>query len=787
MGESVYLPEEPRTVRADEPLFRLAETIAAWAHDEERLRSGGAWIAGVYGTRGSGKTSLLWTIYNCLRERNEKLAPAARPRACVLPVCASPSEALFAPAATRRDDDVLFMLLAHLQKYQEGDRPPAPPDGFQKARTAEIRRKDLKRVIDYEQEIATSPQRFLERLIEVHDQAARTTSSLREILQKLLGSLKQEGETLPIFVDDLDLQPQRALEILEILHLFMNEPGVVVIVAADKDLLLHSIDRALERDGRHHPGLASALLAKYVPHEWLLPTPSETERLEFLFEPRHTGEPTRSALSWWWPDEAVQGLLEVRTALRQERRDRVREDDEDDEDDADVERGDEAAPLPSTVQEMVRHFWLPLAPMTYRGLKAFHNRLSGWQDRLRATLPHTDEIGLLRDMRRRYADLGLNRHLLRPFLAMMASLDVTWPELEILVALERSTGSVGDALSTMSSGTLTELARAGAMERAEDLRAPLLELQPEDLPVLSALGQKSRFARSDLGEVKRRLRWLAMTFKDWRRSGGGIVAPEERFLAISFHSNALEESAVLWRSLISAEEAARWHLDFGPDIRGGKPQPPEIRKARARALSFLRDEKELTSFQGRLEIFARAPLSFLIWTGWLLDRLRSVTVYNANSKTPFGGPAERLTFRDRGQYELAKVVLSAAAEAQPGDAGSAVVIIDLTPDHKVQEWQLDRFQRDGALVRSAVRGLFTRRSGVPILPKDLVPILQDILELIGRLREDHDIRHLHLAFAGPDVVAFFLGGQLRAQGMTIDLYDLFGDKYEWIFGLEESP
>ena len=122
-----------------------------------------------------------------------------------------------------------------------------------------------------------------------------------------------------------------------------------------------------------------------------------------------------------------------------------------------------------------------------------------------------------------------------------------------------------------------------------------------------------------------------------------------------------------------------------------------------------------------------------------------------------------------------------------GDAGSAIVIIDLTLDHKAQPRQLDSFQRDGVFVRGAVRYLFTRRSGKPILPDELVPLLQDILELVGRLRKDHEIGHLHLAFAEPDVVAFFLGGQLRAQGMTIDLYDLFGDKYEWVFGLEEGP
>lgn len=785
----MYQPEEPRVVGDEKPLYNFARKIADWVANKDRLTSKGAWIAGVYGPRGSGKTSLLWTIYNILRGRNTQEASKAGPVSCVLPEKEQPLEAVFAPAATRANDDLLFMLLDHLE-----ERAPraSATKGFDEARKAEITRKDLDRFLKYEQEIATSSRDIPDRLIRVHKEGARATLAIRRAFESVLSSLKTETKILPIFVDDLDLQPQRALELLEILHLFLNNPGIVVLIAADKDLLLHSIDQALEAEKRRHPGLASALLAKYVPHEWLLPTPTEAERFDFLWSSHHAGAPDLSELRRWWPDDAVQGLHEARVARRSEMHASRVSEQEDDE----PTREDDG-PLPENAEEMAHRYLLPMAPATYRGLKGCYNRLLGWRERLESVSPNEREKGFLQKIYQRYTDLGLNRRLLGPFLTMMAAIDVQWPELELLIALERSPKVVELVLSMLASesrrsaGTMASGSTAdvdSTTYQTANWRETLLGVGPEDLPVLSVLLQRTRFTGSDRGEAKRHMRLLAGAFDEWRRFGGGALGTgkraEVRFLAISFNSNALEGSSALWSSFWPREAVERWHLDLSDLVLSEPPTPGQIRRARDRARAFLRDEAQITSFQGQLEVFAQAPLPLLIWIGWLLDRQRSVIVYNDKTRTPFVAPAERITFGNRGSYAIAKPEIKKDRAAEPGNA---VAIIDLTLDHKANSGQLDRFQHAGAPVRYAVGYLLTRLSGELIKQEDLVPILRDMLELIGSLREAHDIRHLHLALAGPDVVAFFFGQQLRAQGMTISLYQLLRDHYEWVFDLEETP
>lgn len=691
---------------------------------------------------------------------------------------------MFAPAATRAQDEILFMLLEHLHTYPVRVHLPS---GFDQAREAEVRRKDLDRFLKYEQEIATSSKDIPRRLVEVHKEAAGTTSKLRKAFKAVLESLKPEGELLLVLVDDLDLQPHRALELLEILHLFMNVKGVVVLIAADKDLLLHSIDLALKREKRHHPGLASALLAKYIPHEWLLPTPGEGERLDLL---------TGSEVATWWPEDVLHGLGEARAARRHRELQKEREQMEGGHVDSEEEELIFATP-----KEMIERFLLPLAPITYRGLKAFHNRLVSWRERLESTRARADgDLELDRRLAHQYSKLTLNRYLLRPFLTMMVAFDVRWPELDLLGYLERSPGVVErvfDELVVMDDAKH----EPETIARSNDPYELLTGEWPGDLPVLGEFLQpESRLTRGDLGEAKRTLRELARVWNFWRRSGGG-VEPEGRFLTITVrpNANAFDESRRIWRSIFLREVVEDWHLDLRSFVKSENPSPEEIRRTRDASIAYLREKMQVADVQGRLEIFARAPLSYLVWLGWSLDRQKSVVVYNADAKKPFEGPLGRLRFPDR-EYETADVAIFARAEGRIGgrsapraieaggaiEVGGAIAIIDVTMDHKVQPEHLDRFRRGQASVNSQDRCLFTRRSAHAIEPEDLVPILRDVLELIGRLHRDRGILHLHLALAGPDVVAFFLGRQLKAQGIQISLYEFYGDHYEWVFDLEEN-
>lgn len=777
----MYRAEEPRVVESGEALYGLADRIAGWIADKARLGSEGAWIAGVYGARGSGKTSLLRTVYDILLKRKEDAGAGAEWAPCVLPEGKHQAHATFTPAATRAHDDILFMLLDHLKGRR---RPARPLRGFGSARSAEVRRKDLARFLQYEQEIATSSRDIPRRLIQVHSDVAQTTSRLRRAFAKVLSSLKNDGEIFPILVDDLDLQPQRALELLEIFHLFMNVPGVVVLIAADKDLLLRSIERALKAKEHNvdHPGLASALLAKYVPHEWSLPTPSERERVDLLWG-KSTVPVEGSELARWWQDDALQGLVEVRAARLAELQVR-REYSAREGLNPEAARQDENEdPLPENARAMVDSALLPLAPTTYRSVKALHNRLTAWRERLEATHPQGSSVDFRNEVYR--YDLGLNRYLASPFFAMMAGLDVRWPELELLTSLERSPTAFKRTLYEVAAMDSTPDAALQGDER----RSLRLGERPEDLPVLGALLQGSHVAASDLGEAKRSLRHLARTWRAWQGRGAG-VAGAVRFLVISVNSNALEASKRLWSVGFIADEVRDWHIDLRPLVHGDRPQPKELREARRIARAFLRDQKQISAFPGRLELFASAPSSFLLWLGWMLDREQTITVYNARTKKPFDGPAEALPFPDRSKYETAEVTFSVPSLSQSVaefvDPEAAIAIIDLTLDHKSTARNLDRFQRDGVGVACVERCLLTRRSTEPIAQEDLLPILRDVLELVGQLRRDRGVRHLHLALAGPDVVAFFLGRQLKVQGMRISLYELYDDHHEYVFDLEEQ-
>jgi hypothetical protein len=146
-------------------------------------------------------------------------------------------------------------------------------------------------------------------------------------------------------------------------------------------------------------------------------------------------------------------------------------------------------------------------------------------------------------------------------------------------------------------------------------------------------------------------------------------------------------------------------------------------------------------------------------------------------------PAETLTFPDRDVVD--RLALSPDIGTAKNETGQAVVIVDLLGKSTLA--QLELFHaRDGHKVESPDRYRLIRRSLKRIEPAELVPILSDILELFRRLRVDRGIRRVHLGFAGPEVVAFFLGQQLNAQGVQITLYELYADRYDAVFDLEEG-
>jgi hypothetical protein len=439
-----------------------------------------------------------------------------------------------------------------------------------------------------------------------------------------------------------------------------------------------------------------------------------------------------------------------------------------------------------------------LLPPTFRGLAAMHNRLLALQDDWDIAAGSDDFVVTLGE--RFSLRLGLLPELIPPFVSMVVALDVRHPELGLLEVLNQDPS----VLSVVLERTLTRLRGRHALSTVDGaaVAAPIDPManaaaafsrlaiateepmrrvdDPDEIwPAMDRLRPPHLEGRH-IGDAMRLLEHLAVQWAELRRFTP--LAPlGSRFLAISINADAMEESRRIWIARFTAGQVRDWHLDLRHLVHGARPQPAEIHGARNQALPFLRPR--LTSFPGRIALFASAPLSFLIWLGWALDERREFTVYNARTKKPFDAPAERLTFPDRRLYEASEVEFIPEVESANGQKDHATLLINLTG----APGSVDRFSRDGASVQSRVRCILRRRSREPIEPEDLIPILRDILELLGQLHRDHGIRHLHLALAGPDFVAFSLGRQFKATSIGISLYELYANGHEYVFDLEEQP
>jgi hypothetical protein len=737
-----YRPEAP-LVLPNGPTYNLAERVTKWIDerwiDERRIderrepTSNGGWVVGIYGGRGTGKTSFLLTLHDLLRRGGDAPTANGDSPAYVLPNVATElaARALFAPTATRKDDDLLFLLLEHLESYYGKE----PRESFAQARTAEVRRKDLEPFIEYERDVSASATELPKRLVELHNEVATTTRRLRDAFQEIVQYHTRSGRIFPLFVDDLDLRPERALELLEIAHLFLDHRRVVVIVTADKDLLIHAIDHALSKRGLRHSGLAGALLTKYVPSEWMLPVPDEKRRLDELWpEKKPEQEGVDPALPAWWPEATAKVFADP----------------------------------PPPIRDKANELLGPLLPSTYRGLVAMHNRLLTLEDDF-GVRAGTDDF--LRTLRVRFMDeLGIAEPLVPPFLSMCAAIDVQSPELGLLAALNDSVSLFREILERVSDPS-------GKGRRTESGAA--------ELPVLDRLRAPHLEGRS-LGKARRLLLMLVAHRKTLQEESSK-AQPGDRFLAVSLNSNALEASEDLWRDKFSERQIL--HIDLRPFAPTGRATPEELRNARRRARQEI-VVQHLRESVGRVELFTSAQLPFLIWLGWELRYLHAVTVYNYQGQeegrrrfAPFMGPAATLTFPDRGVFD--RLTLDPALSTEKNANAQAVVIVDLLG--KSAPAQLDWFiARNRIFVETPDHHRLVRRSRERIEPADLVPILSDILELFGQLRRDRGIRRVHLGFAGPDVVAFFLGQQLNAQGMQITLYELYADRYDAVFDLEEG-
>lgn len=739
-----FRAEVPRLMQPGERLYSLAEQIADWVVGDDRKH--GSWVAGVWGGRGTGKTSLLSTVLHILDQRfGGRDVPLVslpkRNEEAAITETAYDRERLFRPSYSRDGEDLLFLLLQHLEERYRHPRSTDAKSAFTAIRTAEVKRNDPRPFLDYEKEVAVSPEKITERFVETHKQLAATTVHVRQEFAKLLKTFSSsERRPLLLCVDDLDLRPDRALDLLEIIELFLSHDGVIVLLAADRELMLLSIKEALGDRGLRQPGLAGTMLAKLVPYGWALPMPSPAERFELLWSPVGSSDPTLPA---WWvrdPVHAANARNEAERAL------------------------------------------IDVLPRTYRGLVAAHNRLLSLQDEID---PSGNTFDALSDaVRGQLGSFYLSADA-APLLSGVAIADVQMQELGLLDVFRFSPEQFVDELQLYGhrAHEKEETTRSKRNGIRKDGSEGKVDEEQRSRGLFAALLAAVAASGSSALEGRRLLAGLLRLYEALAETGRRA----DRFFAISMDDDALRVAERHWHGRFTEDAVQSWHLKLMDLAEGSMVHPEKLREARRRAFEFL-ESRGIRGFQGSVEVFARAKLSFLVWLGWEMRFVTQVLGLNFYSGKfrPFSQP-DPIRFRDLHAFQLLRPDPPLQTSAEPQDAkGNAVLIVDTGGRSTVDQLGVFFEQEGGAAVETPDAYLLSAPPGAELEPDELRDVLQDAIEMIGRLRQDRGVRRLHLGIAAPDVVAFFLGQQINATGMEIRLYEFYENQYRFVFRLEQN-
>lgn len=770
------VPESPVVVSEATALGKLVGSV--YERMSELDVSAHGQVLALYGGRGTGKTSALLTLLARLRKANKDRSNLAVEERSTQIEWLVPSRfvaqdeptdsprQLFVPEYSRFDDDLLFLLLAYLEKRYQPEvkvanqslahRKTANP--LTRIRWAEVRRRMPEQFFSFERDASVSSKDLPRRLVRSQVRVAQATESIRDSFQQLIRCLTADpkppshpnNRRLVLFVDDLDLQPQRALDLLELIQLFLLHPQVIVVLTAHREQLIHSLAVSLRRreadpkgpgatDSSQGERLAQAFLRKWVPIGFDLPRPSLEER--WAFRPQSRPQSIKGA------ESIAQRMVREFWNTAEER----------------FRDGSHSAAAKEHV--------MPLLPDTYRGMISLYNRIS--------TFDKTRWVSTARK-----SQFGLQPAMVEPFLSLLLSIEVRHPELGLLELLEDFERDFLSELYGMVVREETTIERDQEQDAAHDDRlAPagkdLRRTSPEQTPLLS-----ERLRPLLSLELRRAQEHLASLAQSWfKLSDEGTP---HRLLYISLNANAQERGQSLaGRTRYTRVDA----LDLTEFAKGGRADPDQLQAARNKATSSLSGLAFPGDIQARVDILAKAQLPLLLWLGFKLRYLRRVTMYNDSVRgiDPFEVPAERVLQPEKGReylrlHPVAESQESAELLSHPNDA---LVIVDFLG--RSQPEQLGRFQgKDQQPLRTKVSTRLVPIGEVQPLssPQQLQEVITDVLQHLYAL-QGQGIDRFHLVLIGPDVLAFFLGQQLNAW--TISLYEFYAEQrqYRYVFDLSE--
>ncbi|MCB9796301.1 MAG: SAVED domain-containing protein [Alphaproteobacteria bacterium] len=713
-----YLSEHPVDANEGDDLDQLTDELLRWILDE-RPKDHTA-VVGLFGRRGGGKSSALRTLLEKARTSGRVAVPTREGKPAWLD-----------PDLFGRHDDLTFPLL-ELLGSTSGD---AHEEDLKRLGDAYARRLAPEHILSAERDMAPSKAALIQVVVEHHRALSRLPGELRDGVRQLCDKLGDHpDQPILLGVDDLDLHPEVALPLLEMVRNALDHPRLVIVLTAERGQLLRGVYQQLRRREPARPAfqpeayqddvylhtLAGELLAKTVPFRRdIRPVPSE-RALTYLLAPE-AGDPRSSVLSAFWSEDAVGELIAAVTLRQPEREPQAQQ-----RAFSDVVFEPETEPLPEVGVEDLR----ALLPDTWRGLKALHNALL-----------HEHASGGIGQA------LGLDTPGARLAGALLLAVAVRFPELELERWLTEQPGRLADAIRPL--GPLEDLMEG---QTQNPLRAKLF-------------GGRMPLEVGRDRDAEDRLYLVGRLLDAVLNPGLLLKIRGSELLTVSVFADALAAADQLL-GVARPSDAQAFHLDLRDLTEPGqRPSVAALRGAIEQLPTWL-TEHGVTDRQGGLTVLGRAPLSLMVKLGWLLRhrrRLYALNVYG-DRLTVFPAPLEPVR-PARGLSEVSRSGLRWQPErSRLGPATEAVLLVDLLG--RSQPSDLAAFPVDP----DAMRVRLVREREGPVHPEDTPDLLRGVVQAIDELQVDLGVRTVHLGLIAPDAVALLLGHNLGAMGHIV-LYE----------------
>lgn len=733
------IPEEPIIITEEGLFLDLAQGVVDWIVSPEASSPGpephepSLRIAAIWGGRGSGKTSMLHTILHLLDQQENARLRLPRSESNCHPKHTDRGR-LFEPFKVIGGGDRLFIHLLEFfrERYWQGEQGPP----FAKTLTYEAQALAPDRFLDYERDVASSESQLIKKTVEFYRGLGSRSIEIQKDIKAEFGKL---GQRVVLLIDDLDMQPQHAYELLQVLHTYLHATDVVVILAADHEQLLGTVDHRL-REKIDMPGLGAQVLAKYITAEWRLPTPDKRERESELFTPKRKSDPgyrTHTFSSWW--DGFRAPLQKPQDEIISERGA------------ADQNSSNEAKIDPRQAMDL----FIEASPPTWRGLCRLHNRAIALEQLFKT-------LEKLSGTYRERVNSSLRN--VPAFLAVLLAFDESFPELLIFESFEREGLRVQQALSPSPTG---------------EENNPQWEIPDEEailFPVRDRLLNAQVIHGQRRGQAESLLRRLGLLWRDIWMKSSEEEGVSHKFLAISVNDDAQARSKDWWTPMVVDGDEVD-HIDLRKEVLGGRPTAEEI----TRLCETLENDHSASLKRDHQQLFAMAPLSLAAWIGWYTRYVQGLKVLAENRQEgrfhifspPIGDEFEPgyLIFHKPERIPVP------STNAQVYDAA---VLVDVRPNPDRSSSPIPFKTAGGTSVEfSQYLKLASEPNFQLADDQQVADIIHDLRLVLNDLRDNYDIRRIHLGLAVPSALAILIGRELHPWNPVL--------VYEYTPGSEPGP